>query len=49
MRVGTIDALELRQAQLNLVDAEFRKIASDFEARMAWLEIRRLTGEFLKN
>ncbi|MBK8668140.1 MAG: TolC family protein [Saprospiraceae bacterium] len=44
MRLGTIDALELRQAQLNLVDAEFRKITADFEANMSMLEMKRLTG-----
>lgn len=49
MRVGTIDALELRQAQLNVVDAEFRKITADFEAKMAKLEIQRLTGKFFQN
>lgn len=48
MRLGTIDALELRQAQLNLVDVEFRKISSAFEARMAHLELMRLSGQLLK-
>jgi outer membrane protein len=48
MRVGTTDALELRQAQLNLVDTEFRKIAADFEVQLAKLEMKRLTGELLK-
>jgi outer membrane protein TolC len=48
MRLGTIDALELRQAQLNLVDIEFRKITSAFEARMAHLELMRLSGQLLK-
>ncbi len=48
MRLGTIDALELRQAQLNLVDVEFRKIASAFEARMAYLELMRISGQLLK-
>jgi len=48
MRLGTIDALELRQAQLNLVDVEFRKITSVFEARMAHLELMRLSGQLLK-
>ena len=47
MRIGTTDALELRQAQLNLVDTEFRKIAADFEVKMAKLEMKRLTGELL--
>ncbi|MBK9733786.1 MAG: TolC family protein [Saprospiraceae bacterium] len=48
MRLGTIEALELRQAQLNLVDVEFRKITSAFEARMAHLELMRLSGQLLK-
>ncbi len=48
MRLGTIDALELRQAQLNLVDVEFRKITSAFEARIAHLELMRLSGQLLK-
>lgn len=49
MRIGTIQSLELRQAQLNLVDAEFRKIMAEFDAQMAILEIKRLTGELIKN
>ncbi len=48
MRIGTTDALELRQAQLNLVDTEFRKIAADFDVIMAKLEMKRLTGELLR-
>jgi len=48
MRLGTIDALELRQAQLNLVDVEFRKITSAFEARMSYLELMRLSGQLMK-
>ncbi|MBK7633814.1 MAG: TolC family protein [Saprospiraceae bacterium] len=49
MRIGTIQSLELRQAQLNLVDAEFRKIMAEFDAHMAILEIKRLTGDLIKN
>ncbi len=45
MKVGTIEALELRQAQLNLVDAEFRKISAIFEQRMNYLELMRLSGQ----
>ncbi|MBC7885055.1 MAG: TolC family protein [Saprospiraceae bacterium] len=47
MRIGTIDALELRQAQLNLVDAEFRKITADFESRMSYLELMKLSGQLM--
>ncbi|MBK8517649.1 MAG: TolC family protein [Saprospiraceae bacterium] len=48
MRIGTINALELRQAQLNLIDAEFRKITAEFDAKMSKLELKRLAGELLK-
>ncbi|MFZ1750408.1 MAG: TolC family protein, partial [Saprospiraceae bacterium] len=47
MRIGTINSLELRQAQLNLVDAQFRKITSAFEAKMAALELMRLSGQLI--
>ena len=49
LRIGTIQPIELRQAQLNLVDAEFRKIVAEFDAQMAGLEMKRLTGELIKN
>ena len=48
MRLGTIDALELRQAQLNLIEAEFRKITSTFESRLSYLELMRLSGQLLQ-
>lgn len=48
MRLGTIDALELRTAQLNLVDTEFRKITADFEVKLAEIELLRMAGELLK-
>jgi len=48
MRLGTIDALELRTAQLNLVDTEFRKITADFEVKLAEIELLRLAGELVK-
>ncbi|MBK8628059.1 MAG: TolC family protein [Saprospiraceae bacterium] len=49
MRIGTINALELRQAQLNLVDANFRKISALFDSKMAALELMRLSGALLPN
>jgi len=49
MRVGTINMLELRQAQLNLVDAQFRKISAVFESKMATLELIRLSGGLIPN
>lgn len=48
MRLGTIDALELRTAQLNLVDTEFRKITADFEVKLAEIELLRMAGELVK-
>ena len=49
MRVGTINMLELRQAQLNLVDAQFRKISAVFDSKMATLELIRLSGGLIPN
>jgi outer membrane protein TolC len=48
MRLGSLTAIELRQAQLNLVDAEFRKISAGFEAKLAEINIMRLTGDLVK-
>lgn len=48
MRIGTINALELRTAQQNLIDAEFRKIVAEFDARMAKLELQKLSGQLIK-
>jgi outer membrane protein TolC len=47
MRIGTINSLELRQAQLNLVDSQFRKISAQFEARVSLLELYRIAGILL--
>lgn len=48
MKIGTINALELRQAQLNLIDAEFRKIEAAFDANLAEIELMRLSGDLVK-
>jgi len=47
MRAGTINSLELRQAQLNLIDARFRKITAMFDSKMAALELMRLSGALI--
>lgn len=49
MRIGTIISLELRQAQINLIDTEFRKITAEHDSRMAMLELMRLSGSLLQN
>lgn len=49
MKQGVANALEVRQAQLNLIDAEFRKITAIFEARLAALEMLRLSGALIKS
>lgn len=49
MRIGTIISIELRQAQINLIDAEFRKITAEHETKMAMLELMRLSGSLLQN
>lgn len=48
MKIGTIGSLDLRQAQLNLVEAKFRKITAEFEAQINSLEMLRLSGELIK-
>ncbi len=47
MRLGSINALELREAQRNSVDAEFRLIQAAYEAKMAETDLLRLSGGLL--
>ncbi|MCA1763393.1 MAG: TolC family protein, partial [Flavobacteriales bacterium] len=47
MRLGSITAIELRQAQVNLVDAEFRQIQTAYELKLAETELIRLSGELI--
>ncbi len=48
MRIGTISAIELREAQRNLVDAEFRLVMTEYEAKLAETELLRLSGQLVK-
>ncbi len=47
MRLGSITAIELRQAQVNLVDAEFRQIQTAYELKLAETELIRLSGDLI--
>jgi outer membrane protein TolC len=47
MRIGSISALELREAQRALVEAEFRRIQAEFEAKIAETHLLQLTGNLL--
>jgi len=49
MRIGTITSIELRQAQVNLIDAEFRKISAENDSKRAMLELMRLSGSLLQD
>ena len=49
MRVGSINSLELRQAQLNLIEAQFRKLTAIYEGKLANLELIRLSGGLFSN
>lgn len=49
MRFGTINDLELRQAQLNVTDAQFRKIQASYTAKIAMLALNRLAGGLSPN
>ena len=49
MRIGTITALELREAQRNLINAEFRLIQTSYELKISETELLRLSGDLLRN
>ncbi len=46
-RLGTISSVELREAQLSLLDAENRLISAQIEAKTAETELLRLSGKLL--
>jgi outer membrane protein TolC len=48
MRIGSITALELREAQRNLVDAEFRLFQVEYEAKVTETQLLRLSGDLLR-
>ncbi len=48
LNAGALTPIELRQAQLNLINVEFRKISAEFNAKMADLNLRRLSGQLLE-
>jgi outer membrane protein len=45
LNIGTITGFELREAQNNLIDAEFRLINSQFMTRMTETELQRISGQ----
>lgn len=47
-RLGNSNALELREAQVNLVQAELRKVLAGYNIKMAEIELKRLAGQNLK-
>lgn len=46
-KVGQITSVELRQAQLNLLNAQTNKNLAKYEAKLAELELLQLTGQLL--
>lgn len=48
LKSGSITPIELRQAQQNLIDVQFRKITAAFNAKSAMLELQRLSGALLQ-
>ncbi len=48
LNAGALTNIELRQAQLNLINVQFRKITADFNAKMADLNLRRLSGDVIE-
>ncbi|MGW8123767.1 TolC family protein [Roseivirga echinicomitans] len=47
-KVGNSTAIELREAQINLVQAEIRKITSRYNVKLAEIELKRLSGGNVK-
>ncbi|MDQ3193200.1 MAG: TolC family protein [Bacteroidota bacterium] len=47
MKLGTITAIELREAQRNLIDTEFRLIMTEYEAKLTETELLRLSGQLV--
>ncbi|MEP5047608.1 MAG: TolC family protein, partial [Balneola sp.] len=47
-RLGTINSVELREAQLSLLNAENRLIIAQIEAKNAETELLRLSGDLLR-
>lgn len=46
-KLGQINSIEFRQAQLNLINAELSKNQAKYQAKIAELELLRLSGELL--
>lgn len=46
-KLGQISSLELRQAQINLINAQTNKNLAKYEAKLAELELLQLTGKLL--
>lgn len=47
-KVGNSNAIELREAQVALVQAEIRKISAEFNVKLAEIELKRLAGNNLR-
>lgn len=47
-KVGNSNAIELREAQVALVQAEIRKISAEFNVKIAEIELKRLAGNNLR-
>tara|TARA_R110001599_G_scaffold86043_1_gene230914 strand:+ start:21815 stop:23122 length:1308 start_codon:yes stop_codon:yes gene_type:complete len=47
-KVGNSTAIELREAQINLVQAEIRKITSQYNVKLSEIELKRLSGGNVK-
>ena len=46
-KLGQITSVELRQAQINLINAKTNKNLAKYEAKLAELELLQLTGQLL--
>jgi outer membrane protein TolC len=49
MRIGTITGFEIREAQKNVIDAEFRYIDTQYMSKIAEVELLRISGQLKLN
>ena len=46
-KIGQVNSIEFRQAQLNLLNAELSRNSAKFEAKLSELQILQISGELL--
>jgi outer membrane protein len=48
-RLGSISDIDLRETQRKYIDAQYQLILSEFQAKQAEIELKRISGELFRN